>query len=223
MAPVLDDAQRAFPDLPGVLGPKALTVLFAEEWARRTGQSSQLTVAERIYELTSVRSVTGVPGRMRKVREHDRPLVIDWLTAFHGEALPAGNEAPGEWARRMVEHRLQGDRDTGFVLWEDGTPVSLAGYIGRTPSGIRDGPVYTPPMYRRRGYASALIAEVSHMWLSMGCQRCFLFTDLANPTSNKIYQAVGYAPVTDVDVVRFSGPKTPGAHGRPGGQESRRP
>ncbi len=72
-----------------------------------------------------------------------------------------------------------------------------------TPSGIRIGPVYTPPADRRQGYASALVAAASQTLLDQGRRFCLLFTDLANPTSNHVYQAIGYEPVTDVDQYRL--------------------
>jgi len=81
--------------------------------------------------------------------------------------------------------------------------VSIAGYGGPTPNGIRIGPVYTPPDLRGRGYASALTARLTQTLLDGGRRFCFLFTDLANPTSNSVYQRIGYRPVTDVDLWRF--------------------
>ena len=75
-------------------------------------------------------------------------------------------------------------------------PKSVTGVGGETPSGIRIGPVYTPPPDRGQGYASALVAAVSQAQLDAGRRFCFLYTDLANPTSNRIYQAIGYRPVT---------------------------
>ena len=74
---------------------------------------------------------------------------------------------------------------------------------GRTPNGTRVGPVYTPPEHRGHGYASALVAAASQAQLDEGIQFCFLFTDLANPTANHIYQAIGYEPVSDIDVYVF--------------------
>jgi uncharacterized protein len=94
-------------------------------------------------------------------------------------------------------------RGRSLHLWEDGDVVSLAGTGGRTPNGIRIGPVYTPPDARRRGYASALVAAVSQAELDAGRRFCFLFTDLHNPTSNHIYQAIGYTPVRDVEAYAF--------------------
>ena len=66
--------------------------------------------------------------------------------------------------------------------------------------------MYTPPERRRRGYASALVAALSQEQLDAGKEFCFLYTDLANPTSNKIYQDIGYEPVADVDEYRFTTP-----------------
>jgi predicted GNAT family acetyltransferase len=73
-------------------------------------------------------------------------------------------------------------------LWDDG---------GTTVAGAsRIGPVYTPPAMRGRGYAGALTAHVSRMVLDEGALAC-LYTDLANPTSNRLYAAIAYEPVAD--------------------------
>jgi predicted GNAT family acetyltransferase len=80
----------------------------------------------------------------------------------------------------------------------------MAGYTGPTPHGIRIGPVYTPPELRGRGYASALVAQMSQALLDAGRSFCFLFTNLANPTANHIYEEIGYQTVVDVDVYRFT-------------------
>ncbi len=98
---------------------------------------------------------------------------------------------------RTLESRF-GIESAGFWLWEDGgQPVSLAGFSGPTPTGIRIGPVYTPPELRRRGYATTLVADLSAWLLERGHRACFLYTDLANPTSNRIYVEIGYERVCD--------------------------
>ena len=79
----------------------------------------------------------------------------------------------------------------------------MAGYSGPTPNGIRLGPIYTPPEYRRRGYGSAAPAALSQWLLERGYRRCFLSTELVNPTSNGIYRAIGYAPVGDAENYLF--------------------
>ena len=192
------------PELPGVLGPVAEVRAFVERWTALTGQPGRCTMAERIYELTAVTPPTGVPGRLRRVTPADRDLTVAWRVAFHAEALgepdsPAARRA----AEQDVEARLT-DTTSAFYLWEDGgRPVSIAGTAGPTPHGIRIGGVYTPPAFRRRGYAGAAVAALSQRLLDEGHRYCFLFTDLSNPTSNHIYQAIGYRPVCDVDEYTF--------------------
>ena len=83
-------------------------------------------------------------------------------------------------------------------------PVSLACFGGPTPNGIRIGAVYTPPAHRGRGYGTAVTAAVSQLNLDRGRRFCFLYTDLANPTSNAIYQRIGYEPVCDSRELSFA-------------------
>ena len=107
--------------------------------------------------------------------------------------------------QNQVEMYLQADpKFRGLKIWEKkGVPVSMAGYAGPTPNGIRIGAVYTPSEYRKKGYGSAVTAGVSQLLLDQGYKFCFLFTDLNNPTSNHIYQQIGYKPVCDFDRYDF--------------------
>ena len=98
-----------------------------------------------------------------------------------------------EDVERIVTNRLN-KQDT--YLWEDhNVPVSLAAGMQFSPTAARMGSVYTPPAYRRQGYATACVAALSQQLLDEGCERCLLLTDVANPTSNHIYQEIGYLPV----------------------------
>ena len=189
------DVREVYRSLPGVVGPLATVQRFVELWQACTGAKARVAVAERAFQASSVRHPADVPGRSRPYREDDWGLVLSWLTAFEAEALPFPMPID---ASESLRKRLA-DPESGHVLWEDdGLAVSLAGYTGPTPNGIRVGPVYTPPELRGRGYASALVADVTETLLAGGRSYCFLFTDLANPTSNSIYQRVGYEPVADV-------------------------
>jgi predicted GNAT family acetyltransferase len=90
-------------------------------------------------------------------------------------------------------------------LWEDpgGTVVSVGGHTAAAAGVARVGPVYTPPPCRRRGYGAAVTAYVTQLALDSGADGCMLYTDLANPTSNAIYQEIGYRPLGDVLQLRF--------------------
>jgi predicted GNAT family acetyltransferase len=124
------------------------------------------------------------------------------MTAFGDEVLEESDPGRLE-ARSMVEHRLASG-DGGFLLWVDGgETVSVSGWGGPTPNGIRVGPVYTPPELRGRGYATALVAELSQSLLDGGRSFVFLYTDLANPTSNAIYERIGYRMVCESAEIAF--------------------
>ena len=56
----------------------------------------------------------------------------------------------------------------------------------------RIGPVFTPRSSRGRGYGSAVTAAAAHLARRGGVDDVVLFADLANPTSNAIYQRIGF-------------------------------
>ena len=187
-------------EVPGVTAPPDIARAFIDAWQPGARPAARRTIAERIYRLERVIPPRPVPGATRIADIGDRDLLVEWGHAFLVEAL--GRTEPHE-ARDMVDGGLRSGTRT-FYLWEhDGRPVSMAGVTGPTPHGIRVGPVYTPPAERGRGFGSALTAAASQAQLDDGRRFVFLFTDLDNPTSNKIYQAIGYEPVIDIDQWSF--------------------
>src|SRR6478735_1448343 len=131
-----------------------------------------------------------------------RPKSADEFLERAGEFLRAReavHNLPLGLCSRLRTHPLLYGEEPYFAVAVEGgdvvgATVSMGGYGGSTPNGGRIGPIYTPPELRRRGYASALTAELTQMLLDRGRRFCFLFTDLANPTSNSIYQQIGYRP-----------------------------
>lgn len=188
--------------LPGMLGPTEPAARFAASWTDATGQPARLQIAERIFRLERViPPERPAPGTWRVADDRDRDLIARWLVEFSDEAIPELPPLPDPVA--TADRWVAQVGRIGYV-WEDaGEVVSLVGAGGETPNGIRIGPVYTPPQRRNRGYASSLTAAASQDQLDRGRRFVFLFTDLSNPTSNKIYQAIGYEPVCDVDMYGF--------------------
>ncbi len=187
-------------DLPGVLGPAEHVGAFAARWCAANGREPRLAMSERIMRLTAVRPPSPTPGHIRRADPADRPLVVAWFEAFGREALP---DAPPTDMEALVDRRLA---EGGIFVWEHGAPVSMAVAGSRTPNGIRIGPVYSPPEHRGQGYASACVAAVSQTQIDAGRRLICLYTDLANRTSNHIYQEIGFEPVRDVDAWRFEHP-----------------
>jgi predicted GNAT family acetyltransferase len=181
--------------LPGVTGAIPEADLFAAAWEEAAGAARRVQMRQGIYAARSASVPEGVPGAWREAGHADRELALAWLRAFEAEAMHGSAARPdhAEWFDRRL-----GSTTAGLSLWEhDSQVVSMCGYGGPTPHGIRIGPVYTPPELRRRGYASALVAQVTQHLLDGGRDYCFLYTDLANPTSNRIYMSVGYELVCE--------------------------
>jgi predicted GNAT family acetyltransferase len=188
---VVRELREVYSALPGVLGPDPPARRFAELWSAAAYVSYRAGMQSRIYQLTRV-VPPGRPaaGEMRVAESADVDLIADWISQFSVEV-----SMPTARARAMAEERV---RRRELFLWIDGEPRSMAAWAGRTPNSVRIGYVYTPPEQRGQGYASTLTAHVSQRALDAGYRYCFLFTDLANPTSNAIYQAIGYQPVCDM-------------------------
>ena len=184
----------------GVNGALPAAQAFAAETARLTGGVAEVHEHLRLFELGELVVPPAPPGRLRPATRDDAELSLAWFRAFAADAAEQagreGEHAMEEFSLDMMLERI----DDGLIwLWEDeaGTPVHLTGANLPANGVTRIGPVYTPKGHRGRGVASRAVAEVSRQFVEQGV-RCCLFTDQANPTSNKIYEAVGYRPVVDM-------------------------
>ncbi len=187
-------------ELPGVVGAVPEVDVFAAAWARRHELDATTRSSSGSTHFASSCAPRRGPGELRLAGQRDRSLVLERFLAF-GEEI---GEHDDEQLERSVDARLASD-DAGVGLWlVDGEVVSIAGFGGPTPNGIRIGPVHTPGPLRGRGYGTAVTAAVTRLQLDRGRRFCFLYTDLANPTSNAIYQRLGYEPVCDSRLVAFT-------------------
>ncbi|MFJ5219727.1 GNAT family N-acetyltransferase [Streptomyces sp. NPDC088354] len=186
--------------LPGVSADHDSATAFADAWQRHTGATATLQERQCLYRLGTLTPPPALPeGRGRVADEQDRDQLILWYREF---VEATGGLAPtdaGSWADARLAHGR-------VVFWEapDGTPVSMAGTTPMVAGQIRVAPVYTPAHLRGRGYAGAATIEVSRAALDSGAAHVLLFTDLANPTSNGLYQRLGYRRVTDFAVYGFA-------------------
>ncbi len=186
--PLIEQWLDVDPEVSAVSGVPDTARAIAAAWERRTGGASRRTFSEGMHVLEQVQ-VQDPPrpaaGLLRLPELGERDLLVAWMAEFVGEAGLIGASHAGS----MVDARL---RQQGLLMWDDGLPVSMVGVNPAVAGVVRVGPVYTPPPLRRRGYAGSAVAAVSRRALADGAARCMLFTDLANPTSNKIYAEVGY-------------------------------
>jgi predicted GNAT family acetyltransferase len=177
----------ADPDVSIVSSVTPTARAIAAAWAQHTGGTTRCRLREAMHVLEEVIDpARPARGQLRPADETERDLLVRWMEAFvHEGGLSAGPEQ----AAAMVD---VGFRRGGLMVWHDGEPVSMLGRNPLVAGVVRIGPVYTPPAYRRCGYASSAVAAVSRGALASGATRCMLYTDVTNPTSNKIYAEVGY-------------------------------
>jgi hypothetical protein len=193
-------------EVPGILGNRPLADRFARVWADLTGVKPTELLRQGVFSLDRVQDVATAAGQMRDATEGDRETLIDWWEGFVAEAHPEMAAHGSSSAAERVDLRLDPNRGQGLSVWVVGDRLaSMSGYSPPVANSVRIGPVYTPPPLRGKGYATALVAAQSRRFLAEGRERCLLHTDLANPTSNAIYQRIGYRKVAEAVEYRFDG------------------
>ena len=200
MARIPDSAASALADymladgtpVPGVLGPIDCAQVFAEKWRAKTRMTARVKMRERLYACTAVISPLLSSGYLRTAMREDESLLVRWAGEFcrdgkiEDEAAYMQSQIPILIAKKVL------------YVWENSEVVSMADLSRETAHGFAVSLVYTPAHLRNRGYATSCVAALTQRALESGKKFCCLYTDLSNPTSNSIYQKIGYQPVCDV-------------------------
>ena len=178
----------------GVFGQVETAERVAAGWAGLTGGTYRVAPqrAFRLFAFDEPCPPDPAPrGSARLATPEELELAIFWDTAFAVDCgfLSMENRAP--FVRSRIEERRQ-------LMWTvDAVPVAQASYTPIVAGVARIVGVYTPPEQRRNGYAAGLTWAITHQALADGAERVVLHTDLSNPTSNAIYQRLGFRPVHD--------------------------
>lgn len=183
-------------EIPGVTTEKSLAEYFAKTYTLRRGLTYRTVMDQRIYELTAVNPDIRKTGTVRLLDEKDMHFFPYWVEAFSAAAKYGQTQMHIPQDTEPYLYRIESKKL--YVLENDeGIPVSMAGYTREMENAIGVAFVYTPPYECRKGYATSVVAQISQLALDTGFTKCVLYTDLANPTSNSIYQKIGYTPVCD--------------------------
>lgn len=187
-------------DFPGIIGPKEQVETFSNLWCSKKKVKQQLKMNQRIYQLNKVEKkyITGLDFTVATTA--DLPLIKKWGRDF---ILEVESDSPDGIENTLKRLEVDLKASMVYVLIDNKKIVSMAKIAGETPNGRPVNYVYTPPEHRNKGYATEVVACLSQKILDEGSSFCFLFTDLSNPTSNNIYQKIGYRPVVDINMVEF--------------------
>jgi GNAT superfamily N-acetyltransferase len=187
---LVDDVSAVYGALNGVHGPSSEAEAFAGAWAARHGGSSSVSFRMRLHALTQVTGPSRIAaGELRRAGVADTALVRRWIGEYVRDT--GIDDSADDVAERTI------GRGSVYLWVEAATPRAMAAYGRVTATGCAVYGVYTPPRWRRHGYATAAVAALSNLLLAGGRKFCSLYTDLANPTSNSIYAKIGYKPVRD--------------------------
>ncbi|GAB6461696.1 GNAT family N-acetyltransferase [Bacillus cereus] len=183
---------EVYPNVPGLIGNKKVVQKLAEEIAVLENKKMNVVMEQGVYALQQVKKKWTEEGIFREINSDELPVIEKWIYQFCEDVnLPTTKEEAEQTAHTLItNHRL-------FGLEIDGKLVSVAAKTRPTKNNITINFVYTPKEARKKGYASNCVAALSQRMLDEGYKTTTLYTDLANPTSNKIYQEIGYEQIAE--------------------------
>ncbi|HUP39880.1 MAG TPA: GNAT family N-acetyltransferase [Vicinamibacterales bacterium] len=193
IATLARDVFDKVPQLDGVSGPSRSVEDFALAWSKLSRVEPTLGMRMRIHETRKVvdSDLPSPRGTFRRAADADVTLLAMWTDAFVSEArIPEPVDS-----KRIVEDAITRGR---LHVWEDGEPVSMAAWTGKTPNGVRINFVYTPRERRGKGYGTACVKALTRQQLEQGNAFCWLYTDVSSAASPNIFKRIGYRPVSDV-------------------------
>jgi GNAT superfamily N-acetyltransferase len=180
--------------LPGVNLPASQIDHFVVPWLTRTGTTADIYMRSRLYRLSTLESPD---GSTRPGEAADRSLLLRWVRDFLADI----GESVQDVEAVVDEALADGTVTLGLAA---GTPVSMVMRTVPTAGVVRIRYVFTPADLRGRGYGGAATAAACVAAQEDGASEVVLFTDLDNPTSNGLYQRLGFRPVQDRTVVTFA-------------------
>ncbi len=179
-------------EIPGLIGDKAIVEEIAMHIASLRSLKVVLGMDQRIYQLKELKKNADQTGIFRWADKSDQAIIQQWVYDF---AVSVNQPLEIDQAAKRAEELIESNR---LAFWEvDNQVVSMANASRPTKNNITINFVYTPKEFRKRGYASNCVAELTQRLLSSGFSSTSLYTDITNPTSNKIYMEIGYEPKID--------------------------
>ncbi|MFG6147232.1 GNAT family N-acetyltransferase [Halobacillus sp. B23F22_1] len=185
-------------EVPGVIGEASIVRSFIHHWEKIAGRKPKLHMEQGVYELTAVNAVTQKRGDLHLACPKD----ADWLVGWFKQYFKETNELHQlQRVEQIVEDLIREDKTYIYVV--NGQSVSMVSRARSTPNGATINGVFTPDLFKRRGYATEAVTAMSENLLNDGYQFCALYTDLSNLPSNSIYTRIGYKRVGESLVYHF--------------------
>jgi uncharacterized protein len=198
---IAEQMHQDFESIPGLIGDRKLIIELSGHLSELRDVTATVEMDQGLYKLEKVKKKIVSKGKLRELTEKEHGFVKEWVFQFCEEVnMPITMDEADAKADELI-------RKGKLMGWEiEGEIVSMANTTRPTERNTNINFVYTPIKHRKKGFASDCVAALSQMMLDQGYQSTSLYTDLSNPTSNKIYQEIGYEWVAD-SVVMVLGEK----------------
>jgi len=188
------------PNLTRAVGPNEAISIFSRIYSDCSSKKHTILTNVRFFVLEKINPlINRSHGKTRIATTSDFDLVKNWHREFDDDAHRAGKRTEEE-LNSLVTNGIK--KEMIFIFDDGSKPISLAANMRGTKDLGFIAPVYTPKEYRGKGYASAIVTDLSQMILNK-FKKPALFTDLSNPTSNSIYQKIGFKAVSDFKEIKF--------------------
>lgn len=188
--------------VPGVNAHNDLARRFATQYTEKKGQFAEVKTELRLYSMNQLAPDTPKIGSLVQATPDDLYYLPYWYLQFSIDCNLRAVTLDEAW--EAVDGAIR--KGVLYILEDKGKPVSMASMQREIVNGRCIGMVYTPPFFRRQGYAASCVAAVSQLVLDQGYEYVSLYADLQNPISNSIYQKIGYQFVADCLELSFTNP-----------------
>ncbi len=182
---------------PMIDGETKTADLFQVAWQGITQRAIKSRREMIVHRLDTVQPPVVCDGNMRLSKDSEVDMLSQWFVDFTNDTHLAEQKKTSFDEAKL---RMQRHHDAGQAyIWENekGEAVSMTCITRELINAVNLSLVFTPRAHRGHGYASACVATLSQTMLDKGYKFCSLFTDAANPTSNKIYRQIGYKQILE--------------------------
>ena len=180
-------------ELAAVVGEESSATYFENQWTKTKKLNYKINIHLGIYECFKVILPREILGELVEANEDHKEVLREYIRGFNQECFP-NSPILDENIEKLMNRHLQ-NKSIFLLKTKNNEIVSMVANTRSTLNGGTISLVFTPPNLRGKGYASCAVALLADKIITDGKKFANLFTDLTNPTSNSIYQKIGFVKI----------------------------
>lgn len=190
---LVEDLNNTKTTLKAVVGEEVTATYFRDQWTKLNKLNFKINIHLGVYECFKVVFPKTILGNLIEATIEHQTVLMEYIAGFQRDCFPQ-EQIITENVEKLMKRHLE-NRSIYLLMSEDNEIVSMAANTRSTLNGGTISLVYTPPRLRGKGYASSVVALLANKVMKDGKKFASLFTDLTNPTSNSIYQKIGFIKI----------------------------